>query len=138
MTLSLLMAGLLSFFLRKCWNVIKRIINKMKKAQSSTEYLIILAVVVIIALIVAAVMGGIPGIGGAKYQYQIFFNSSDIDELYSNISLKLDLCKSHFKSANNIDFVYSKLYYNSSSKAFDLVCVAHKNKWPLNYAFELS
>jgi hypothetical protein len=34
-----------------------------KKAQTATEYLIILAVVVIIALIVVAVMGGIPGIG---------------------------------------------------------------------------
>jgi hypothetical protein len=35
-----------------------------KKAQTATEYLIILAVVIIIALIVVAVMGGIPGIGG--------------------------------------------------------------------------
>ena len=35
-----------------------------KKAQTATEYLIILAVVIIIALIVVGVMGGIPGIGG--------------------------------------------------------------------------
>jgi len=34
-----------------------------KKAQASTEYLIILAVVIVIALIVVSVMGGIPGIG---------------------------------------------------------------------------
>jgi hypothetical protein len=36
----------------------------MKKAQTATEYLIILAVVIIIALIVVGVMGGIPGMGG--------------------------------------------------------------------------
>ena len=35
----------------------------MKKSQTATEYLIILAVVIIIALIVVGVMGGIPGIG---------------------------------------------------------------------------
>ncbi|MEM4755942.1 MAG: hypothetical protein QW594_02305 [Candidatus Woesearchaeota archaeon] len=33
------------------------------KAQTATEYMIILAVVIIIALIVVGVMGGIPGIG---------------------------------------------------------------------------
>ena len=36
----------------------------MKRAQTSTEYLIILAVVIVIAMIVVATMGGIPGIGG--------------------------------------------------------------------------
>jgi len=35
-----------------------------RKAQTATEYLIILAVVIIVALIVVGVMGGIPGIGG--------------------------------------------------------------------------
>ncbi len=35
-----------------------------KKAQTATEYMIILAVVIIIALIVVGVLGGIPGIGG--------------------------------------------------------------------------
>ena len=38
-----------------------------RKAQTATEYMIILAVVIIIALIVVGVMGGIPGIGtGAR------------------------------------------------------------------------
>lgn len=38
-----------------------------KRAQTATEYMIILAVVIIIALIVVGVMGGIPGIGtGAR------------------------------------------------------------------------
>jgi hypothetical protein len=36
----------------------------MRKSQTATEYLIILAVVVVIALIVVGVMGGIPSIGG--------------------------------------------------------------------------
>jgi hypothetical protein len=36
----------------------------MSKAQTATEYLIILAVVIIIALIVVGVMGGIPELGG--------------------------------------------------------------------------
>lgn len=35
-----------------------------KRAQTATEYLIILAVVIIIALVVVGVLGGIPGIGG--------------------------------------------------------------------------
>jgi hypothetical protein len=35
-----------------------------QKAQTATEYMIILAVVIIIALIVVGVLGGIPGIGG--------------------------------------------------------------------------
>ena len=38
--------------------------NIMRKAQTATEYLIILAVVIIIALIVIGALGGIPGIGG--------------------------------------------------------------------------
>lgn len=42
----------------------------MKRAQTATEYLIILAVVIIIALIVVAVMGGIPGIGGQTSERQ--------------------------------------------------------------------
>lgn len=36
----------------------------MKRAQTATEYLIILAVVIIIAIIVVGVLGGIPNIGG--------------------------------------------------------------------------
>lgn len=36
----------------------------MKKGQTATEYLIILAVVIIIALIVVGVLSGIPSIGG--------------------------------------------------------------------------
>lgn len=35
-----------------------------KRAQTATEYLIILAVVIAIALIVVGVLGGIPSIGG--------------------------------------------------------------------------
>ena len=38
--------------------------NVFKKAQTATEYMIILAVIIIIALIVVGVMGGIPGLGG--------------------------------------------------------------------------
>ena len=37
---------------------------EIKKSQTATEYLIILAVVIVIALIVVSVMGGIPSIGG--------------------------------------------------------------------------
>lgn len=38
------------------------------KAQTATEYLVIVAVVIIIALIVVTVLGGIPGIGGGASQ----------------------------------------------------------------------
>ncbi len=37
-----------------------------KKAQTSTEYLIILAIVVVIALVVVGVMGGVPTLGGGS------------------------------------------------------------------------
>lgn len=40
----------------------------VKRAQTATEYLIILAVVIIIALIVVGALGGIPGIGGGAGQ----------------------------------------------------------------------
>ena len=36
----------------------------MRKSQTSTEYLVILAVVIVIALLVVGILGGIPGIGG--------------------------------------------------------------------------
>jgi hypothetical protein len=38
----------------------------MKKSQTATEYLIILAVIIVIALIVVGLLGGIPGIGGGS------------------------------------------------------------------------
>lgn len=40
----------------------------MKKSQTATEYLIILAVVIIIGVIVIVALGGIPGIGGKSGQ----------------------------------------------------------------------
>lgn len=52
----------------------------MKKGQTATEYLIILAVVIIIALIVVGVMGGIPGIGEAAKgrSSAAFFQTADV------------------------------------------------------------
>jgi hypothetical protein len=38
----------------------------MKKSQTATEYLIILAVIIVIALIVVGLLGGIPGVGGGS------------------------------------------------------------------------
>lgn len=51
-----------------------------KKAQTATEYLIILAVVIIIALIVVGVMGGIPGIGGGAgaRASQSYWSTADV------------------------------------------------------------
>jgi hypothetical protein len=40
----------------------------IKKAQTATEYLIILAVVIVIALVVASLLGGFPGIGASSKQ----------------------------------------------------------------------
>ena len=39
--------------------------NAVKKGQTATEYLIILAVVIVISLVVVGVLGGIPGIGAS-------------------------------------------------------------------------
>ncbi|MGM5484130.1 MAG: hypothetical protein ACQER9_04410, partial [Nanobdellota archaeon] len=43
----------------------------LKKAQTATEYLIILAVVIVIALIVVGILGGIPSIGGGANENRI-------------------------------------------------------------------
>ena len=53
---------------------------KLKRGQSSTEYLIILAVVIIIALIVIGVLGGIPGIGktSAGRASAAYWSSADV------------------------------------------------------------
>lgn len=45
-------------------NLCQLVYVSMKKAQTATEYLVILAVVIVIALIVVGVLGGIPSIGG--------------------------------------------------------------------------
>ncbi len=37
-----------------------------KRGQTATEYMIVLSIVLVIALIVAAIMGGLPSIGGAS------------------------------------------------------------------------
>jgi len=52
----------------------------IRRAQTATEYLIILAVVIIIALIVVSAMGGIPGMGGASKQKasQAYWNTAKI------------------------------------------------------------
>lgn len=52
----------------------------MKRAQTATEYMIILAIVIIIALIVAAVLGQFPTMGGASRARAstIFWQSTDI------------------------------------------------------------
>jgi hypothetical protein len=52
----------------------------LKKAQTATEYLIILAVVIVVALIVVGVMGGIPGIGrgAGKKASASYWKSADI------------------------------------------------------------
>ncbi|MFT4343708.1 MAG: hypothetical protein ACMXYE_03085 [Candidatus Woesearchaeota archaeon] len=50
------------------------------RAQTATEYLIILAVVIILALIVIGVLGGIPAIGGGAGQSanQAFWSAAEI------------------------------------------------------------
>jgi hypothetical protein len=52
----------------------------MKKSQTATEYLIILALVIVVALIVVAVMGGIPGIGKglSKKATASFWKTTDL------------------------------------------------------------
>ncbi len=54
--------------------------NVFKKAQTATEYMIILAVIIIIALIVVGVMGGIPGLGGntRSRAQSAYWQSADI------------------------------------------------------------
>ena len=51
-----------------------------RKAQTATEYMIILAVVIVIALIAVSVLGGIPSIGGGAKQRSSdsYWQSADI------------------------------------------------------------
>jgi hypothetical protein len=58
-----------------------------KKAQTATEYLVILAVVIVIALVIVSIMGGIPGIGksGQDKAEQVFWSTVEIGlPLYTN------------------------------------------------------
>ena len=52
----------------------------LKKAQTATEYLVILAVVIVLALIVIGVLGGIPGIGSGSRQRTsaLYWQSADV------------------------------------------------------------
>lgn len=51
-----------------------------RKAQTATEYLIILAVVIVIALIVVSTLGGIPGVGrnGQQKSNEIYWKTQDL------------------------------------------------------------
>ncbi|MCD6415017.1 MAG: class III signal peptide-containing protein [Candidatus Diapherotrites archaeon] len=69
----------------------------MKKAQASTEYLIILAVVIIVALIVVGVMGWFPSTSGSvkEQQSKTYWSTatpfSITDVKYSGTTLELSL-----------------------------------------------
>jgi len=59
----------------------------LKKSQTATEYLIILAVVIVVSLIVVGIMGGIPGIGKSlgRKASSSYWKSADIAiDSYSN------------------------------------------------------
>lgn len=73
-----------------------------KKAQTATEYLIILAVVIVVALIVVGVMGGIPGIGrgAGKKASASYWKSADVAiDAYSVTTAGL----ATLKVRNNLD-----------------------------------
>ncbi|MGM5483872.1 MAG: hypothetical protein ACQER9_03065, partial [Nanobdellota archaeon] len=71
----------------------------LKKSQTATEYLIILAVVIVIALIVVGVLGGIPSIGGGASE-----SASKIELSNMDVGITAYMQNSHstlFKLRNN-------------------------------------
>ena len=107
------------------------------KAQTATEYLIILAVVIIIALIVVGVLGGIPGIGGSSkgqtstaywasqtigVSYSFAQRGNDVLVLTNNMnnpvridSVRLDTSINTVGTASNSSSTGNMLFTNPSS-----------------------
>ena len=105
-----------------------------KKAQTATEYLIILAVVIIIALIVVGVMGGIPGIGSgaagrasASYwrtcdlavpQYTAFTSTDDLNITIQNNLVNSITLNTVTVAGNALTCTPSSLGTGQTSKCF--------------------
>lgn len=95
------------------------------KAQTATEYLIILAVVIVIALIVVGVLGGIPSIGGGASK-----KSSDILLANQKIGIekyaiqdgytKLIVKNNHFESVKISNLTFAGVLCESSDIPFTL------------------
>lgn len=67
----------------------KRLRNMaQRKAQTATEYMIILAIAIVIALIVAAIMGVLPGIGGEARQRgsAAYWDSAEVGVISYSVS----------------------------------------------------
>ena len=87
-----------------------------KKAQTATEYLIILAVVIIIALIVVGVMGGIPGIGrstGSRTS-SAFWASQDVGITAYSVDAGRDVVL-EVKNNNRNAVTLTEIYLESST-----------------------
>jgi len=99
--------------------------NKNKKGQGATEYLIILAVVIIITLIVVGVMGGLPGIGGINQRLRIDVIDAPVSNDYGDWMLK---CGVLFSSWN---ISTMELFFNSSTDRYDLYCYSQRKVYDL-------
>lgn len=95
---------------------------RAKRAQTATEYLIILAVVIVIALIVVGVMGGIPGVGksGKSGVDQAYWATSTIGLASVGISAGTPTASSYVLKNNDKDTVtVNSVYFTTSSGAVD-------------------
>ena len=103
----------------------------LKKAQTATEYLIILAVVIIISLIVVGVLGGIPGIGkGATSRASAaYWRSADIaitDFAISASGSDTVIIKNNLRNAitindfiiNGVDLASGEVVSSGASKTY--------------------
>jgi hypothetical protein len=71
----------------------------IKRAQTATEYLIILAVVIVIALLVVSVLGGIPSIGGGASEQTVRLQLASQDVGIDNYFVSP--AKGYFQFRNN-------------------------------------
>ncbi|MBS1266665.1 MAG: hypothetical protein MAG795_00633 [Candidatus Woesearchaeota archaeon] len=125
-----------------------------KKAQTATEYLIILAVVIIIALIVVGVMGGIPGIGAgaagrasASYwrtsdlaipQYTAFTSSEDLNITIRNNLVNSITLNTVTVGADTLTCTPSSLGTGQTSKCFHDTAGSVCSASGATFSFEVS
>lgn len=88
-----------------------------RKAQTATEYMLILAIVIIIALIVAGILGQFPGIGGSARtrSSEAYWTSAQIGIRSYAISNPGTPNTVNVEVVNNMDSTITLHYFNLST-----------------------
>lgn len=123
------------------------------KAQTSTEYLIILAIVIVIALVVVGVMGGIPTLGGqsgartaeaywtqtdiALSNYKVTASSGDDDQFVIKNNKRFTI-KVTDMQVNGVDITEASDYTLSPGETVTLTATVDSGTIGNSYSLEVN